>query len=32
MITTGSKSLVVEGADGAPRGVVTLDEFAELEP
>src|SRR5262245_23509113 len=31
MITAGSKTLVVEGDDGAPRGVVTIDEFAEVE-
>jgi osmoprotectant transport system ATP-binding protein len=30
MITAGSKALVVQDDDGAPRGLVTIDEFAEL--
>jgi hypothetical protein len=30
MITHGSRSLVVTGPDGTPRGVVTLDALATL--
>jgi osmoprotectant transport system ATP-binding protein len=32
MITSGSKSLVVVDGDGEPRGLVTLDALAEIEP
>ena len=32
MITAGARSVVVVDGDGEPRGVVTLDVLAELEP
>ena len=31
MLTSGARSVVVVGEDGAPRGVVTLDALAEIE-
>jgi len=31
MLTSGARSVVVVGEDGAPRGVVTLDALAEME-